>query len=283
MKCKNIECENETKGKNIYCSLSCRNVYVNKYLRNYDVNKENNKIRRNDREKEYLLNPNRCQHCDEIIPFEKRLDNLKFCNNSCSASYTNGKREYIWGENISKGLKKYIKENGLFGALKNPHIPKIHKRILFNSEYLYELTCQFCGSIFTNRRCNKKYCSDLCISNKNKINVDEYTSYKNKTIFKFNLASYNDEFDFTLIETYGWYSPTNKNNNLEGVSRDHMLSVREGYELGIDPLLIAHPANCRLMKHTDNISKNKKSIITIEELLEKIKEFEQKYGEYYKK
>ena len=36
MKCKNIECQNETKGKNLYCSLTCRNVYVNKYMRNYD-------------------------------------------------------------------------------------------------------------------------------------------------------------------------------------------------------------------------------------------------------
>lgn len=53
-----------------------------------------------------------------------------------------------------------------------------------------------------------------------------------------------------------------------------MLSVREGFELGIDPKLISHPANCRLMKHTDNISKNKKSVITVEELLEKIKEFD---------
>ena len=36
MKCKNIECENETIGKRVYCSLTCRNVFVNKYLRNYD-------------------------------------------------------------------------------------------------------------------------------------------------------------------------------------------------------------------------------------------------------
>jgi hypothetical protein len=62
-------------------------------------------------------------------------------------------------------------------------------------------------------------------------------------------------------------SPTNKNNNLGGVSRDHMFSVREGFEMGIDTKIISHPANCRLMVHTENISKNKKSILTIEELL----------------
>lgn len=36
MKCKNIECENDVTGKRVYCSLTCRNIYVNKYIRNYD-------------------------------------------------------------------------------------------------------------------------------------------------------------------------------------------------------------------------------------------------------
>ena len=35
MKCKNIECVNMTIGKRVYCSLVCRNYYVNKYLRDY--------------------------------------------------------------------------------------------------------------------------------------------------------------------------------------------------------------------------------------------------------
>ena len=71
-----------------------------------------------------------------------------------------------------------------------------------------------------------------------------------------------------------------KNNNLDGVSRDHMFSVREGFEKGIDPKIISHPANCRLMIHNENISKNKKSFITIEELLDRIEKFEQKYKKY---
>jgi len=60
------------------------------------------------------------------------------------------------------------------------------------------------------------------------------------------------------------------------VSRDHMLSVKEGFELGIDPKLLSHPANCELMVHNDNISKNKKSSITLEELLERIENFNKK-------
>jgi hypothetical protein len=108
--------------------------------------------------------------------------------------------------------------------------------------------------------------------------MDEYQKYRIDSNFKFNLKDYADEFDFSLVKKHGWYSPTNKNNNLNGVSRDHMFSVREGFEKGIDPKIISHPANCRLMIHNDNISKNKKSVITIEELLERIEKFEEKYN-----
>ncbi len=35
-KCKNIECEKLIDDKRMYCSLKCRNIYVNKNLRNYE-------------------------------------------------------------------------------------------------------------------------------------------------------------------------------------------------------------------------------------------------------
>lgn len=85
-------------------------------------------------------------------------------------------------------------------------------------------------------------------------------------------------FDFSIIEKYGWYSPSNKRNNLGGVSRDHIYSVMEGFKNNIDSKILSHPANCQLMIHNDNISKGNKSSITLEELLEKIKEWDKKYG-----
>ncbi len=69
---------------------------------------------------------------------------------------------------------------------------------------------------------------------------------------------------------------------MNGISRDHMLSVSEGYKQKINPLLLAHPANCKLLRHNDNISKGFKCSINIEELKEKINEWELKYGSYYK-
>lgn len=257
MKCKNIECENETNGKNVYCSLKCRNIFVNKYLRNYDKCSNTLRKKGEKKEEEYLKNPKKCLSCNEEIPFKNKSN--KYCGHSCSASVENKKREYTWGNKIKESIHRYLIENGI---KKEGQIG------------LYENVCFSCETIFFHKRNKIKYCSVECRKQYKRKNMDEYRKYKQDCLFKFNLSDYPEQFDFSLIEKYGWYSPTNKNNNLEGVSRDHMLSVREGFELGIDPKIISHPANCRLMKHTDNISKNKKSVLTLEELLEKINKFD---------
>jgi len=259
MKCKNIECENETTGKRVYCSLTCRNIYVNKYLRDYSKYKETCENKKKEKEIEYLKNPKYCKNCENIIKFGS--ENESFCNHSCSASFTNGKRDYSkWSDKISETLSKFYGANKKDGRY---HI----------------LICDFCKKDFKHKKKNIKFCSKDCKNKsiRSKSKITEYKAYKSDANFKFNLADYPEEFDFSLIEKYGWYSPTNKNNNLDGVSRDHMLSVRDGFDLGINPEIISHPANCKLMIHRNNISKNKKSSITLEELLERIKIFEEKY------
>jgi hypothetical protein len=266
MKCKNIECENETTGKRVYCSLTCRNIFVNKYLRNYDKISDTFQQKKKEREEKYLENPKKCLHCDTIIPYDSKDNN--YCNHSCSAKETNGNREYTWNDKISNGIKKYIENHGYFGALLNNTISPGRTKI-----YL-EKNCPNCNILFSKKN---KYCCNKCRRDFGRKDMAEYQKYRLDANFKFNLKDYSDEFDFSLVKEHGWYSPTNKNNNLDGVSRDHMFSVREGFEKGVDPKIISHPANCRLMIHTENISKNKKSFITIEELLDRIEKFEQKY------
>ena len=101
--------------------------------------------------------------------------------------------------------------------------------------------------------------------------------YRVDAAFTFSLKDFPDEFDFSLIETYGWYKAKNRGNNLGGVSRDHMYSVKDGFLNNVDPKIIAHPANCRLIRQGDNASKKDKSCITLEQLLERIKIWDQKY------
>jgi hypothetical protein len=260
MKCKNIECENETIGKRVYCSLTCRNIFVNKYLRNYEKCSNTYLQKRKESKEIYLKNPKYCKSCSEIIPFEKKIND--YCNHSCKASFINKGRLVTWGDKISKGVKNYIIENGLFGAL------------LVIKDKIPLKSCKQCLEEFSKKT---KFCSNKCRREFDKENTDKYQQYRILSNFKFSLNDYPNEFDFTLVEKYGWYSPSNKKNNLGGISRDHMFSVREGFEQNIDPNIISHPANCRLMIHSENISKNKKSILTIEELLNRIKKFEEKY------
>ena len=59
-----------------------------------------------------------------------------------------------------------------------------------------------------------------------------------------------------------------------------MFSISDGFKLGIDPKIISHPANCQLLKHTDNSKKWKKSSLNIEELKNKIVIWNKKYGEW---
>lgn len=52
---------------------------------------------------------------------------------------------------------------------------------------------------------------------------------------------------------------------------DHMFSKKEGFDKNIDPKMIGHPANLRVIDALANRQKFKSSCHTIEELLEKIK------------
>ncbi len=105
-----------------------------------------------------------------------------------------------------------------------------------------------------------------------------FERYQQLCEFKFNLKDYPTEFDFNLIKKHGWYKAKNKGNNLCGVSRDHMISIKFGFENNISPKIISHPANCKLLVHTDNQKKRTKCSIKIGDLLNRIQEWDKKYA-----
>lgn len=244
-KCKNIECTNETKKGRVYCSLTCRNVYVNKHLRDYTKNGKSLSGESN-----YTKNPKKCNYCGEDLPYNKRRNS--YCNSSCAAKISNLGRVH------SEETKNKI-------SLKN------------TSNEIKTIKCKNCDkSIPINDR--KLYCSSECRKTYKRKNIEEYRQYHLDCKFKFNLSDYNEEFNFRLIEEYGWYAPSNSNKpNIGGVSRDHIFSISEGYKQGVDPSIISHPANCRLMVHGDNISKGGGCDITIKELLNNIEKWDKKY------
>jgi len=160
-----------------------------------------------------------------------------------------------------------------------PSMSKETKEKIRNSTYKLPMKpCEFCKESFKPKRGKQRFCSVSCARNSAKKNPDPYLRYRALTTFTFGLSDYPEKFNFALIENFGWYSPSNSNKpNLNGVSRDHIYSVMDGFENNIDPNILAHPANCRLMRHNDNISKYRRSDITIDQLLEKIKKWDIKY------
>lgn len=157
--------------------------------------------------------------------------------------------------------------------------------------------CAICNKLIVGkptavRTCSKE-CHDILIKQNSEKKMqqilekvagtkEEYTlklrHYRNCCAFNFALNDYPDEFDFELIKKHGWYSPSNKGNNLGGVSRDHMYSVKDGFENNVPPELLAHPANCKLLIHNENVSKHKNSCITLDELKERIALWDKKYN-----
>ncbi len=131
MKCKNIECENETVKNKIYCSLTCRNIFVNKNLIDYNKVSNTFQRKRKEREKKYLKNPKKCLHCNAIIPYKSKENN--YCNHSCFASGTNAKRQVTWGNKISESIHKYLVKNGI----------KEEGKV-----GLYDIKCKGCGNVF---------------------------------------------------------------------------------------------------------------------------------------
>ncbi len=81
MKCKNIDCTELTTGNRTYCSLKCRNYYVNKYLRDYSVLAKSSKIKKNIKIEEYEKSPNFCSICNSKLEYIRKSS--KTCSKEC--------------------------------------------------------------------------------------------------------------------------------------------------------------------------------------------------------
>lgn len=200
----------------------------------------------------YDRSPSVCQNpiCIKILPFEKRKN--KYCSNSCAAIVNN----------------KMDRKRGLTPKTKYPFT------------YVSFLTCDITGKTYLSRnRDGSKRRRSPYIS---KSLIEEYYD---ACRFKFNVYHFPNEFDLSLIEKHGWYSTPGSRNgirNLDGISRDHIISKRYGYENKIDAKIISHPANCRLISHRENKAKGINSDMTLEELMVKIKNWDQKYPNWDK-
>jgi hypothetical protein len=198
-----------------------------------------------------------CCKCQKIFSVHEREKlhpkrEVYFCSKSCANKHS-----------VSQETKSKISKS-LTGRTIVNRIDKI---------------CPACSKEFkTIKSANRQYCSATCYrTSRLKIDKDSLKYYRSLCQFKFNLADYPDEFDFSLVESHGWYAAKNRGDNLGGVSRDHIVSAKHGFENGVDPAIIAHPANCRLLPHSANVSKGTDCGISLEDLLIRIQNWNLKY------
>lgn len=104
-------------------------------------------------------------------------------------------------------------------------------------------------------------------------NKTDFEKYKIECKFKFNLGDYPEEFDIDKVQKM--FHPIM---NKKGYTRDHLLSIYDGFSSGIPANIVSHPANCSLILHAENSSKNKKSSISAEQLYNRIDWWKEKYA-----
>ena len=260
--CKN--CGKKSKGK--YCSYICRNIFINKNLRDYKKNGTAiSKLYR----KLYEKNPKICPNCNSIIPYDLREN--KYCSKKCRKETL-----IVWNKN-RKGEKRNFSKSGIENMKKLTYERlKITDNVIkYNQNPNY---CKQCNLILSYNKRKNIFCNIVCKRKYDKRNMSEYQKYYRECQFDFALNEFPNEFEFSLIEKHGWYQAKNHGNNLKGVSRDHIYSIREAYENKINSEIISHPANCQLMIHSKNISKHRKSDITLDELNKKINNWNLKYN-----
>ena len=224
---------------NIFCSKSCSAKYGNALRRIKSIEK-------------YNPNPKHCIECNSTLDYDQRKN--KFCSHTCAANSSNRTRS---PESYKKQAETLLANKMASGWVRKTPIAvprKINTRI-----------CSICNITetstgrFQSNKC--KFCNDSL-------------TYRHACKFTFDIKKYPDEFEIDLLVKHGMFNPRT---NSKGVSKDHMLSVNYGKENRIDPAILSHPANCKLMLQGDNTRKNKSNTITYEDLLHRIDQWNKKY------
>lgn len=136
-----------------------------------------------------------CKQCKNIVK-DIASSKREFCSNSCANTYTNLNRTH--SQETKDKIGKKIRE---FNSKKeNIKVKKIKTSL--------NRQCKLCQDFKVNKK-QKSICEDC--------RFDYYKAYRPSCEFRFTLSDYQDEFDFELIKKHGWYSPSNKDNNLKGV------------------------------------------------------------------
>ena len=109
---------------------------------------------------------------------------------------------------------------------------------------------------------------------------DDYLLYRELANWKGNILSENI-VGTHLLKTGKLKSK--ENNGANSLVRDHMYGRKAGFNDGVFPEILRHPANCQIITHSNNVKKakfNNDSIISLDDLFYKILNWNTKYDEH---
>jgi hypothetical protein len=243
----------------------------------------------------YLHTPNYCKNCNTTLRYKDRKN--KFCSKSCAASFSNKTRvlngyqitdeHKIKTSNTLKSKRStltsytckvcksihYTKERKQQCCYNKKTIHQVRKITAYETKttpYAYSTikycTCKICKCNFTSIT-QLQYCS-VCTTTK----VLQRSRYR----FKFNIFNYPDLFDIPKLIEVGFYSAGGKSGawNINGLSRDHRVSITDAITNGYDPYYISHPCNCELMVHSQNTRKHTKSSLSYSDLVYQVDQYD---------
>lgn len=103
---------------------------------------------------------------------------------------------------------------------------------------------------------------DVLLDNLKVENIVDNQSYRYKARFNITIDNISDIKGYNKLQELGFY---NKNNNPNGVVKDHRFSIKSGLVLNIPPEYLGNINNCEFLTHKDNILKSSNNSLTFEE------------------
>lgn len=254
-------------SETIYSCKHCIKVFSSQRsvgAHNYQAHRKENDLQK----LSYLANPKICPEpsCQKDIPYIQR--NNQTCSNSCARKLQKPISE-------STRLKLSISKRNISDLTRQKMSNSGKNKILSEST---RLKISEAGK-------RRKPVSDetrLKLSQAARRNHPE--KFEPKLIFKFrfNIFNYPDLFDLDYIKTVGFFCPGGRKRklNLNGLSRDHRVSIHESIQNNYDPYYISHPINCNIIPQTENIKKYTKSSLKYEDLVIMVNDYDKLYGKY---
>ena len=115
--------------------------------------------KRKEQEKiEYEQNPEYCEYCGKIKPFEQYKKHSRFCCRSCSASWNNKHRDKSISQRTAQSLKQYYKTHLVIRTEDNKYkvIEPTEENI---KKYKNKKICNVCGTSYKRYEvCPNKFC-----------------------------------------------------------------------------------------------------------------------------